>query len=304
MQTRTIKNDVLLLTAAFIWGTAFVAQRKGMEHVGPLTYNAFRFALGVAVLLPVIFCFRLPALRADERSGRRLFIMGGSLAGLVLFAGATLQQMGLVYTTAGKAGFITGLYVVIVPVIGIFLGHRIGFSVWAGAGLAAVGLYFLSVTKTFSVDQGDMLVLLSAFFWAVHVLLIGHFARRADPFCIACIQFFVCSLLSFFGAGLTEEIALQTVCRAAGPILYGGVLSVGIAYSLQVVSQRTCPPAHAAIILSLEAVFAALAGWVVLGETLRPRNILGCVLMLSGMLVVQLVPLIKKQKHQGKIEIL
>jgi drug/metabolite transporter (DMT)-like permease len=304
MQTRTIKNDVLLLIAAFIWGTTFVAQRKGMDHIGPLTYNAFRFALGGIVLLPVIFCFRLPALTTSEGSGKRLFIIGGGLAGLALFAGATLQQMGLVYTTAGKAGFITGLYVVIVPVIGIFLGHRIGFSLWTGAALAAAGLYFLSVTKTFSVDQGDMLVLLSAFFWAVHLLLIGHFARRANPFCIACVQFFVCSLLSFFGAGLTEKIVLQAVCRAAIPILYGGILSAGIAYSLQVISQRTCPPAHAAIILSLETVFAALAGWVVLGETLRPRNILGCALMLSGMLVVQLVPLIKKQKQQAKVEIL
>ena len=216
------------------------------------------------------------------------------LAGAALFAGATLQQMGLVFTTAGKAGFITSLYVVVVPILGLFLGHRIGLSVWAGAILAVIGLYFLSITQTFGIGQGDALVLVSAFFWAVHVLWIGYLARRANPIYIACLQFFVCSALSFLCAAFTETIRFPAVREAAIPILYGGVLSAGIAFTLQVISQRTCPPAHAAIIMSLETLFAALAGWIVLHEILSIRDLIGCAFMLAGILVVQLAPRMKR----------
>jgi len=295
MQSKTIKSDLLLLTAAFIWGTAFVAQRKGMEYIGPFTYNGFRFALGGLVLLPLVFWLRKINPKGHEDSGRRFFIQGGMLAGAALFAGATLQQMGLVYTTAGKAGFITSLYVVVVPILGLFLGHRIGLSVWVGAILAVIGLYFLSITQKFRIGHGDALVLLSAFFWALHVLWIGYLARRANPIYIACLQFFVCSVLSFLFAVFTEEIQFPAVREAAIPILYGGVFSAGIAFTLQVISQRTCPPAHAAIIMSLETLFAALAGWIVLHEILSLRNLIGCAFMLAGILVVQLAPRIKRE---------
>jgi len=278
MQSKTIKSDLLLLTAAFIWGTAFVAQRKGMEYIGPFTYNGFRFALGGLVLLPLVFWLRKINPKGHEDSGRRFFIQGGML-----------------YTTAGKAGFITSLYVVVVPILGLFLGHRIGLSVWVGAILAVIGLYFLSITQKFRIGHGDALVLLSAFFWALHVLWIGYLARRANPIYIACLQFFVCSVLSFLFAVFTEEIQFPAVREAAIPILYGGVFSAGIAFTLQVISQRTCPPAHAAIIMSLETLFAALAGWIVLHEILSLRNLIGCAFMLAGILVVQLAPRIKRE---------
>lgn len=298
MYNKVLRSDFLLLLAAFIWGTTFVAQRKAMEYVGPMTYNTIRFALGAVTLLPVIVWLRVarpswPCSRAGSPCHEPVnwgwsMILGASLAGLALFAGASFQQVGLVYTTAGKAGFITSLYVVIVPIMGWFLGQRYQITVWVGAILAVAGLFLLSVTESFTVGRGDMLVLISAFFWAAHVLLIGYLAKQANPVRIACIQFFACSILSLLMAGLTERVSTGAIRQAAVPILYGGVLSAGVAFTLQVVSQRTCPPAHAAIIMSLETVFAALAGWAILGERFQLRQIAGFALMLTGFLVVQL----------------
>jgi len=233
-----------------------------------------------------------------RRAEMRFLLWGGSLAGLALFGGASFQQMGLLYTTAGKAAFITSLYVVLVPLMGLVLGHRCGLSVWTGVGLALVGLYLLSVTRAFSIGRGDVLVLASAFFWAIHVLLIGYLAKRGSPLRIACVQFIACSALSLLAAVFTEEIALSAIQAAAIPILYGGVLSAGVAFTLQVVCQRTSPPAHAAIIMSLETVFAALAGWLILTERLSLRDLAGCALMLAGLMVVQLPPLLRSgSKH-------
>lgn len=288
MYHRVFRGDSLLLLAAFIWGTTFVAQRKAMEYVGPMTYNALRFALGAVTLLPVIVWLRLTGNRNDPANWGRPMIFGSAIAGLALFAGASFQQMGLVYTTAGKAGFITSLYVVIVPFVGWFLGQRCPIAVWVGAILAVAGLYLLSMTESFTVGRGDLLVLVSAFFWAVHVLLIGYLATRANPVRIACMQFFTCSILSLLMAGLTERVSTGAIWQAAVPILYGGVLSAGVAFTLQVVCQRTCPPAHAAIIMSLETVFAALAGWAILGERFQLRQIVGFALMFAALLVVQL----------------
>jgi len=290
MQTKTLRSDLLLLLAAFIWGTTFVAQRMGMSHIGPMTYNALRFALGALTLVPVILLFprNERGQASDRRRGVRFLLYGGGLVGLALFGGASMQQMGLVYTTAGKAGFITSLYVVLVPVLGRLLGQRIGVSVWTGAILAVAGLYLLSVTGSFTIGRGDLLVLIGAFFWAVHVHLIGYLAKRANPLGIACLQFLACSALSLVAAVLFEEIAIAPILQATVPIFYGGVLSAGVAFTLQVICQRTSPPAHAAIVMSLETVFAALAGYVVLHERLGPRDLAGCALMLAGLMVVQL----------------
>jgi drug/metabolite transporter (DMT)-like permease len=301
MHTKTIKSDLLLLTAAFIWGTTFVAQRKGMDYVGPMTYNGLRFALGGMTLLPVIFRFHLSRHHIELSSSWRFLAWGGILAGLALFAGASLQQVGLLYTTAGKAGFITSLYVVIIPLMGLFLGHRCGISVWVGAVLAVAGLYLLSVRGSFTIEPGDLLVMISAFFWAAHVLLIGYLAIRTNPVHIACVQFFTCSVLSLLVAGLVEHITMRAICSAAIPILYGGVLSAGVAFTLQVVSQRTCPPAHAAIIMSLETVFAALAGWAILNERFLLRDFVGCGLMLIALLVVQLPPMLSSKRDQKAV---
>lgn len=288
---RTLRADGLLLLTACIWGFAFVAQRVGMEHVGPFGYTGVRFALGCLVLLPPLLRAprRLPGPPAAHPVGPGLPpLLGCLLAGLVLFAGASFQQVGLVYTTAGKAGFITGLYVVLVPALGVAVGLRIHPGTWTGALLAAVGLYLLSVTDQFAFAPGDLLVLVSALFWAVHVLLIGWLSPRQDPLRLAFGQFAVCALLSLAVSVAVEEQSLGRYAAAALPILYGGVFSVGVAFTLQVVAQREAKPAHAAILLSLETVFAALGGLLVLGERLPPRGLLGCALMFAGMLASQL----------------
>jgi drug/metabolite transporter (DMT)-like permease len=284
----TLKADILLLTTALIWGVAFVAQRVGMDYVGPFTYNGVRFALGSVSLLPLLVLSRGRQRALIPVYGRYGIAAGGGLAGLALFTGASLQQIGLVYTTAGKAGFITGLYVVIVPLLGLIWRQRPGLSTWIGAVLAAIGLYLLSVTEEFTLDPGDALELAGAFVWAGHVLIIGWLSPRIHPVRLAFFQYAACSVLSLAAAAATEEISAGGIYQAAIPILYGGLMSVGIAYTLQVVAQRDANPAHAAILLSLEAAFAALAGWLLLGETLSARGLTGCALMLSGMLVSQL----------------
>jgi drug/metabolite transporter (DMT)-like permease len=218
----------------------------------------------------------------------KTFILGGGLAGLILFAGASLQQTGIVYTTAGKAGFITGIYVILVPILGIFLGQRTALGTWIGASGALVGLYLLSVTETLTISHGDLLVLCAAFFWACHVLLIGHLSPRMVPVKLACFQFAVCSALSFLVAIIVETTTLEGLLGGAIPILYAGFISVGIAYTLQVVAQREARPAHVAIILSLETVFAAIGGWWMLNEVLGPRGLVGCALILGGMLLSRL----------------
>lgn len=287
LKAKALKAEFLLLIAAVIWGSAFVAQRMGMAHVGPFTYNGVRFLLGALSLLPLLL---LTTRRAAATPTSRWSMIGGGLfAGLLLFAGASLQQVGLVYTTAGKAGFITGLYVVIVPLLGLLWGQHTPRNTWIGAMLAMFGLYLLTVTEALTLGQGDSLVLIGALFWSGHVLVIGWLSGRyIEPVLLACLQFIVCGVLSFIVALVFEPINVAGLQGAAWPILYGGLLSVGVAYTLQVVAQRDAPPAHAAIILSLETVFAALTGWLVLQETLSERALLGCGLMFAGMLLSQL----------------
>jgi len=291
MKQGSLKSDAILLVTALIWGFAFVAQRAGMVYVEPFTFNGVRFALGSLSLVPLLVVQRSKSNRsgnAQPKANNRTALMGGVLAGSVLFVAASLQQIGLVYTTAGKAGFITGLYVVIVPLLGLFLKHRPSVATWIGAVLAAIGLYFLSVTELFTIDPGDFLEILGAFFWAAHVLIIGSFSPRIAAVQLAFMQFAICSLLSLAAAALTETIVLSKIVEAAIPIIYGGFFSVGVAYTLQVVGQKGAQAAHAAIILSLETVFAALGGWLILSETLSTRGLIGCALMFAAMLLSQI----------------
>jgi drug/metabolite transporter (DMT)-like permease len=348
MRLRIFKYDSLMLLTACIWGFAFVAQRAGMEHVGPFIFNGIRFALGSLALIPVILVRSqqpslrgIPPLRDDEATSKRHperseepnhhppyycrgeqkggqidhsppvpggdlkggqknravryphlranpILQGAILAGLALFGGATFQQIGIIYTTAGKAGFITGLYVIIVPILGMFWGQKTGVGTWLGAILATVGLYLLSITGVLAVNLGDGLVLVSALFWAIHVHIIGYFSPKVDPIKLASLQFAVCSVLSLLVSLIIETNTWHSIAAAAIPILYAGLASTGIAYTLQVVAQRVIPPSHAAIILSLEAVFAAIGGWLLLAEGLSFRGFLGCALMLAGMVVSQL----------------
>lgn len=292
MGRASFRADILCVVTALIWGLAFVAQRVGMDSMGPLAFNGVRFALGAAVLAPLaIRSLRYPAPAPFLAGGESGFPwLSGLLAGTVLFSAATLQQVGLTYTTAGKAGFITGLYVVLVPLLGLFFGQRPARGDMIGAVAAAVGLYFLSVTERFTLAPGDGLELLGAFFWAGHMLVLGWLSPRTRAVPLAVAQYVVCSVLSLIGAVLFEDISLAGMRAALWPLLYGGLMSVGLAYTLQVVAQRDAKPAHAAILLSFESVFAALGGAVILSESLGARGILGCCLMFSGVLVSQLWP--------------
>jgi len=251
--------------------------------MGPFLFNGVRFALGSVVLIPLLL------VRRGRISGMlRSALPGGLIAGLILFGGASLQQAGLVFTTAGKAGFITGLYVVIVPLLGFFWKQKTGSGTWVGALLAVAGLCLLSVTKGLSFAPGDLMVLAGAFFWAAHVQVIGHYTRRLDPIALALVQFMVCSVLSIVAALAFETFRVQSLADAALPLGYSGFLSVGIAYTLQIVAQRRANPSHAAIIMSLETVAAALGGWIVLSETMSKQSIAGCALMLAGMVTSRL----------------
>ena len=290
MSRRWLANVMLLVTAA-VWGGGFVAQRVGMRYATPFAFNAVRFALGAAVLAGIL------RLRPVRESGDAALAgvpapwWDGLLLGGVLFIAASLQQIGVVYTTAGKAGFITGLYVVLVPLTGtLVLKERHGAHIWVGAVLAAAGLYLLSVTGAWHMQKGDLLVLASAFFWAAHVILVGRMTARNDSLTLAAQQFAVVAALSALTALLWEPV-IWTGLRAALPaILYGGLVAVGVGYTLQVVAQQFALPAHAAIIMSLESVFAMLSGALFLGETVGLRGLAGAALMLAGMVISQTEP--------------
>ncbi len=288
-EKQTAQADLLLLLVALIWGFGFVAQRAGMEHIGPYTFNGIRFLLGGLCLVPL--ALRRGQGTAIPRQQQMPLAKAGLMAGALLFVAATLQQVGLQYTTAGKAGFITGLYVVLVPMIGLCFRQRTNAGTWIGAVLAAIGLYLLSVTEDFRIEFGDLLELIGALFWAGHVLILSYLSPRTSPVRLALVQFVVCGALSLLTGLVLEPISLQGIRDAAIPILYGGVCSVGAGYTLQVVVQRKAHPSHAAILLSLESPFAALGGWLLLEEILSGRALLGCALMLAGMLLSQLWPM-------------
>lgn len=289
MKTHRLKYNLLLLLAAAIWGFAFVAQRIGAQHVGTFTFNGIRFGLGSLSLLPLLLFLRnKPETAATIDSSTKRALPAGMLTGCVIFLGATLQQIGLVDTSAGKAAFITGLYIVLVPILGILLKHRIYANTWFGVAVAAIGLYFLCVTESFTIASGDLFELAGALFWTVHILLIDHFTKKVDALKLSFFQFVTCSLLSLAAALLFEDISLYNIGQAVIPLLYGGICSVGIAYTLQVIGQKHAQPSHAAIILSMESVFASVGGWLILKEDLGVRGYLGCLLMLFGMLLSQL----------------
>ena len=292
-----MKSNLLLLFTAVIWGFAFVAQRAGMEFLGPFTFNTARFTLGSLSLIPLLIINRNKIFEKEKftRLNNKNLLYGGLAAGIVLFLGSTFQQGGLVYTEAGKAGFITGFYVILVPILGLFIKQRTSIITWLGAIVATIGLYFLSLNETFDVNIGDVLVLIGAFFWAIQILVIAFYSTKVDPYQLAFTQFVVCAVLSFIGALISETVVWQNLINAFVPILYAGIFSVGIAFTIQVVAQREAHPANAAIIMSLEAVFAVIGGWMILNESIPIRGLIGCLLMLIGMVLSQLY-LFKRNK--------
>lgn len=286
------RANLLMLVAAMIWGSAFVAQRLSLDAIGPFLFTGLRFILGSAVVLAL--CLR-PSARPSRIDLAKLAhrpkdALPGIALGLLLAVAISLQQIGLQYTKVANAGFISSLYVVIVPLAGAALGHRTRAATWLGALLAAVGLYFLSVQSSFEVRAGDLYQLGCAIVIAGQVLLVGRFARSTDPLALALVQFATCGIVCLTVALAFEPVRAPALLREWPAIVYGGALSVGIGYTLQVVAQRDAAPAHAAVIFSMEGVFAALAGWLALGETLSLRALGGAAVMLAGLLLSQCRP--------------
>jgi len=297
-KTSPLKYELLLLLMAMIWGSTFVAQQIGMEKgLGPMTFNGLRFTLGCLSLVPVILWRKRHPPVGGERG--KLPIAGSFAAGLFLFAAASFQQIGLQYTSSANAGFITGLYILFVPLIGIFLGHRARWSLWAGIAICIAGLYLLSITGDgFTISKGDGLILICATLWAGQILVIDRAVKSGDPIHIACMQFVICAVLSLAAAFAFESCTIDQIKAASGAVAYAGIISVGVAFTLQVVCQKRCPPAPAAVIMSLEAVFAAITGYLVLDQTLTIRALFGCALILCGVLVAQLVPIMSKRRNR------
>ena len=302
MKKKTVRGNLLLLLTAFIWGSAFVAQSVGMDYVGPFTFNFMRNTIGGLVLIPCIALLnRIDPARRQAKSGeerekvRRVLFTGGLCCGAVLFVASSLQQFGLKYTAAGKAGFITALYIVFVPVLGIFLKKKISPAVWVAVGVSAVGLYLLSIQEDFTMGTGDIYVCLCAVCFAVHILVIDHFSPLVDGVKMSCIQFFTAGILSGVAALLFEKPVMGDILRCWLPILYAAILSSGVAYTLQIVAQRDVKPAAASLLMSMESVFAALSGAVLLHERFTVREITGCILVFGAVLLAQLPEMCRRK---------
>ena len=294
MQKEKIRNSILLLLTAIIWGTAFVAQSVGMDYIGPFTFNAARFLIGGTVLIPLILyrSKKNPLLRnqsmEEKRKNRKTVWIGGICCGIALCGASLLQQMGIQHTTVGKAGFITTLYIIIVPLVELLFGKKIAKKIWVGAVMAVIGLYLLCINENFSIGKGDFLVLICAVLFAVHILVIDHFAPKADGVCLSAVQFFISGTVSAIGAILFENPNVSAMLEAVVPILYAGVMSCGVAYTLQVIGQKDMNPTVASMILSLESVISVLAGWIILGQALSIKEIIGCIIVFMAVVLVQL----------------
>lgn len=304
MSKLKVRNTILLFLTAFIWGIAFVAQSVGMDYVGPFTFNCVRSLIGGIVLIP---CIRLLRKNTQGKDGvspkaedRKLLLTGGILCGILLAAATNFQQVGIAYTTVGKAGFITAFYIIIVPILGLFLKKKCPPTVWIGVVLALAGLYFLCITEELSVGKGDALIFVCAILFSVHILVIDHFTELVDGVKMSCIQFLVCGMITAVPMFLFEEPRISGIIAAGQPILYAGVLSCGVAYTLQIVGQKGMNPTVASLILSLESVISVLAGMVLLNQHLSTREILGCVLMFAAIILAQLPQ--KKGKEEQKYE--
>lgn len=293
MNKFVIKQSLILLLTATIWGVAFVSQSVGMDYVGPFTFNAVRSLIGAAVLVPVIFLLqRLPG-ETKRRAGtnakkERTWIGGGVCCGVILAAASSFQQFGIQYTTVGKAGFITAMYIIMVPVLGVFWGKRVGLRIGASVAVAVAGLYLLCMTESFRLETGDILVLVCAIIFSFHIMVVDHFSPLTDGVKMSCIQFLTCGILCGICMFLFETPKLSMILAAWKPILYAGALSCGAGYTLQIIGQKGMNPTVASLIMSLESVISVLAGFVLLHEILTKRELFGCVLMFAAIVLAQL----------------
>ena len=284
-----MKNNILLVLTALIWGCAFVAQSVGMDYVGPFTFNMARFLIGAIVLLPVIwFMDRQRKTGAEKGAGQKTLIIGGICCGIALAVASTLQQWGILFTTVGKAGFITAMYIVIVPLLGIFIGKKVRPLIIGCVAIAVVGFYFLCMTESLRLGLGDFLVLLCAIAFSIHILVIDHFSPKVDGVKMSAIQFLTAAIISAVPTLLWEQPVFTEVLQAWQPVLYAGVMSCGVAYTLQIIAQKNADPTVASLLLSLESVFSVLAGWVLLGQGLSLKEMFGCVLIFCAIILAQL----------------
>lgn len=290
-----IKNAIMLVMAALIWGTGFVAQSLGNGYVGPFTFNGVRNLIASVVLIPCIWLLQKikeknqTELEEEKQpEDKKTLLIGGICCGLALFFASSMQQIGICYTTVGKAGFITACYIVIVPILGIFLKKKVSKKVWVAVVLAVVGLYFLCITEKFTIGKGDIYIFICAVLFSVHIIVIDHFAPKVDGVKLSCIQFFVAGIISLLPIFGFEHPQLADIIKSAGPILYAAVMSSGVAYTLQIVGQKGVNPTLASLLLSLESCFSVLAGWVFLHQVLSAREAFGCVVMFAAVILAQL----------------
>jgi len=296
MNLKSLRGESMLLLAAFIWGIAFVAQRVGGNIIGSFTFNAVRMLIGGFTLLPCIFFLRSKSsikvaqvvTKNKWLSKNKKLLFGGTLCGTILFVASNLQQIGLSYTTASKAGFITALYIIIVPIIGIFFKKYPTITLWISIFIALCGMYLLCITDGFNISTGDILVILSALSFSFHILAIDYYSSYVDGVKMACIQFFVCGFLSLIAMFLFESPVVSSILQAWIPLLYTGVLSCGVAYTFQILGQKNVIPSIASLIMSLEAVFCAIGGWILLGESLSIKEMIGCILVFSAIILAQI----------------
>ncbi|MBQ7955735.1 MAG: DMT family transporter [Lachnospiraceae bacterium] len=295
MQKKTTRNSFLLFLTACIWGMAFVSQSKGMEFMGPFTFNGIRSIIGTLSLLVYLGVVCATGAKKLKEVDWKYTLRAGIWCGLLLTAASTFQQYGLVYTTVGKAGFITTLYIIFVPLAGIFFKRKVGAVIWFSALMAAVGMYLLCVTEDFRLGTGDILVFICAVIFAAHIMVVDHYSERSDGVIVSCIQFAVCGIVCTLAAFIFEKPTIGHILPGAGALLYAGVMSCGVAYTLQIVGQKDVNPTIAALILSLESVVATVAGWIAFkigllkaDQTLTGKQIWGCVLVFAAVLLVQI----------------
>ena len=304
MKKQAFKGNIMLLMAAFIWGTAFVAQSEGMEFIGPFTFNAIRNYIAFIVLIPLIFIihkFPNESNSVKKNSSKKDVIKAGICCGCMLFLASSFQQIGIKYTSVGKAGFITTFYVIIIPVLGLFAGKRIGIKIIISLIGAVLGLYLLCMSGGVEgISKGDFYILLCAFCNAFHILTVDHFSPKVDGVVLGCIQFLVCALISTIPMVYIEIPALADILKSMGPILYAAVLSSGVAYTLQIFGQRYTEPVVASLLMSLESVFSVLAGWIVLHQILTLKETLGCIIVFAAVTLAQMpdskIKLFKQKK--------
>jgi drug/metabolite transporter (DMT)-like permease len=297
MKKMKLSSSLMLFMAALIWGFAFAFQSQGMDYMGPMTFNGTRFLIGAFVLVPVIFIFRKPGEKKKiTKEDMKVTITGGVVCGLCLFAASSLQQVGIQYTSVGKAGFLTTLYIILVPIIGIFFKKKASVMVWIGAILSVIGMYLLCVSETMSINKGDVFAFCCAIVFAFHILSVDYFSPKTNGIVLSCIQFLTSGLCAMVCAFIWEQPTLIEIINGIVPLLYVGIMSSGVAYTLQILGQKNADPTIASLIMSLESAVSVLGGWMILGQKLSPKELLGCLLMFIAVIGVQVFDAKKENK--------